>query len=1060
MRSVSLACAGCLFVLLPGVGVLAGEGGAPSQPVDYNRDIRPILSNYCYACHGPDGEQRKADLRLDRKEDALGELPSGERAVVPGDLKHSALIARVTSTDEDQMMPPKEVGKRLSADQVAILRRWVEQGAAWKPHWSFIAPHRPELPAIGNKNWARNSIDYFILARLEKEGLSPSREADRTTLIRRVTFDLTGLPPSPAEVDAFLADKSPEAYERVVERLLASPRYGERMAIDWLDAARYADTHGFHIDSHRDMWRWRDWVIGAFNSNLPFDRFTVEQLAGDLLPHATEQQKIATGFNRNHMINFEGGAIAEEYQNAYIVDRVNTTATVWLGLTIGCAQCHDHKFDPVTQKEFYGLYAFFNNVPENGLDGRTGNAVPLIKAPLPQQETELVERRDKVSKLEEKMEARVAEAEDAFAAWAHNAQPRSNASLPPGLAAYYKLDELAGSKVLDSAGQQPGGRVEGGAAYTAGKYGSALRFANEAYAELGDALTLDHVDKFSYGAWIQPTAATQQAAILARVDDQLTFRGCDLYTVDGKIYVNLVHQWPINAIRVRTKKAVELNKWSHVFATYDGSGKAAGVKVYIHGAPAELEITHDSLSGTIVTDKPLRLGRRHYQSFYRGLIDEVRIYRRELSAAEVATVAALDPLEEILAVPLEKRTLAQRDALRKHFLENVDPQSKVIAVDLAKARKALTDLVAAIPTTMIMREMDRPRDTFLLMRGQYDKLGEKVQPGTPASLPRLPQGAPHNRLGLAQWLVDPTHPLTSRVMVNRYWQMYFGNGIVKSAEDFGAQGEWPSHPELLDWLATELSGNGWNVKALQRLIVTSATYRQASAVTPRLVEKDPENRLFARGPRVRLYGEFIRDQALTISGLLNPQIGGPSVFPYQAPGIWEEMAFGGEYSAQSYTPSKGKDLYRRSMYTFWKRTVPPVTLSTFDAPDREVCAVRRQRTNTPLQALILMNDETYIEASRKLAERLMSDSAASAESRIAKAFTLATARAPSDKETAILRAQFDEQLAVFRKDTQAAVKLLSVGEAPRDGKHDPAELAAWTTVVSTILNLDETVTKG
>jgi hypothetical protein len=808
--SVFAAVLVAAVVVLSRLGSAAADGGpavrAPN-PIDFDRQIRPILSENCYTCHGPDEGQRKAKLRLDTRDGALARLRRGGHAVVPGKPAESELLARVLADDPSERMPPERTKKRLTPPQIELLKRWIEQDAPYAKHWAFLPPRRPALPKTKRDGWARNAIDHFILARLERDGLAPSPEADRATLIRRVTLDLTGLPPTPEEVEAFLKDTSPQAYEKVVDRLLSSPHYGERMAVDWLDAARFADTHGYHIDAGRDMTRWRKWVIDAFNTNVPFDRFTVEQLAGDLLPGATLSQKIASGFNRNHMINFEGGAIPEEYHNAYIVDRVNTTATVWLGLTVGCAQCHDHKYDPISQREFYQLYAFFNNVPENGLDGSRGNAAPVVKVPTKAQKAELE-----------------------------------------------KLDRQIGA-------------------------------------------------------------------------------------LEGKI------------------KSVKD------------------------------------------------------------------------------------------AAPLQKA--------------------------LTALRKTRTDLDNKLPTAMVMQEMPRPRDTFVLTRGEYNKKGEKVAAGLPAALSPLPKGAPPNRLGLARWLVSPEQPLTSRVIVNRYWQLFFGTGLVKTVEDFGAQGELPSHPELLDWLAVEFLnptpaplGTGgrhpWDVKRLVRLIVTSAAYRQSSKVTPEHVARDPENRLLARGPRFRLQAEFIRDQALAVSGLLNHEVGGTSVSPYQPAGLWQELASRGDsknWSAQFFVQSHGKDLYRRTMYTFWKRTSPPPQLVTFDAPDREVCTVRRSRTNTPLQALVLMNDPTYVEASRKLAERMMRH-APDPSARLAFAFRLATARAPSEKELAVLTRVLDRQRDKYRQDTAAARKLLQVGESPWDDRLPPDDLAAYTVAASVILNLDEVVTKN
>ena len=809
----------------------------PAQPasskVSFDRDVRPILSNHCWKCHGPDAKERKAGLRLDQQESATKPAESGKTAVIPYKPAVSELLRRMLSSDSNEQMPPSSENKPLSADQKDVLKRWIEQGATFEQHWSFRTVTRPTLPAVKNQAWPKTPIDHFILARLEDERRSPSPEADRETLIRRVTLDLTGLPPNIAEIDDYLSDGDANAYEKVVDRLLKSPHYGERMALDWLDASRFADTNGYHIDNGRDMTRWRKWVIDAFNRNLPFDQFTIQQLAGDLLPEPTDpaaafEQKLASGFHRNHMINFEGGAFPKEYHNAYIVDRVNTTATVWLGLTVACSQCHDHKYDPLTQREFYQLYAFFHNVAENGLDGRKGNAEPLLKFPTEDQQKQLTELTDNVSKLE-----------------------------------------------------------------------------------------------------------------------------------------------------------------------------------------ARLKIAKDD-------------------------------------------------------------------------------ETKALKTDLDRLRKQQTDLDQLVPTSMVMRELDQPRETFVLVRGQYDKPGDKVEAEVPAVLPRLPDGAPRNRLGLALWLTHPSHPLTSRVTVNRFWQSYFGTGLVKTSEDFGSQGELPSHPELLDWLASEFVGirnseagrrneepglqaaTAWDVKHLQRLIVTSATYRQSSkrsgsqsAVSNTKLHishaDDPENRLLTRGPRHRLPAEGIRDLALSVSGLLQHKIGGPSVSPYQPAGLWEELmarADGKNWTAQEYSQSHGADLYRRTMYTFWKRTCPPAQLATFDAPDRETCTVRRARTNTPLQALVLMNDPTYVEASRKLAERILLEGGTTLDEQITFAFRLTTARKPTPRELAVLRRVFEQQSARFQADSSAATKLLAVGESSRHEKFAAHEIAAWAAVANVLLSLDEVVTKG
>ncbi len=777
---------GILLISIVGAPTLSAAD-VPRTAIDFQREVRPILSDACFDCHGPDAKTRKAHLRLDVADGGIFEERDGDTVVSPGKPGESDLVRRITATDPDEKMPPPKHHRQLNAKEINVLSRWVAEGARWQDHWSLIAPRRPSLPSVTRASWPGNGIDTFVLARLEKEGLAPAPEADRTTLIRRVTLDLTGLPPTPTEVDGFLADRSPDAYLKLVDRLLQSPRYGERMAVDWLDAARYADTNGFQVDRDREMWPWRDWVVAAFNRNQPFDRFTIEQFAGDLLPNPTLAQRIATGMHRNSMMNEEGGIIAEEFLAESVADRVETTSTVWLGLTVGCARCHDHKYDPLSQKDYYRLCAFFNNTAETGM----GNFGADFK---------------------------------------HSA--------PPLL--------------------------------------------------------------------VLPTPAQQQ----------------------------------------------ELN---HL-------------------------------------------------------------------AAAIANVDKQKPLNDQLA-PLKK----ERSELEKR-----------------------------LPTMMVMAERPTPRETFVLIRGQYDKKGEKVGPATPVSLPPLPAAAPRNRLGLAEWLVDPRNPLTARVTVNRYWQSYFGVGLVRTTEDFGSQGEAPSHPELLDWLATEFMRSGWNIKWMQRLIVTSATYRQSSRTTLRLRERDPENRLLGRGPRVQLPVEMIRDQALAVSGLLAERLGGPPVKPYHPAGLYEQIV---ATRANSYQQGRGPDLYRRSLYTYRKRSVPHPAMLIFDAPFRETCIVRRARTSTPLQALNLMNDPTYVEAARFLAQRMMLEGGTSAEGRIACGFRLAVARSPQPKELEVLAAGFRRMLADFRHDRAAAEELLRIGESPSNSAIDRVELAAYATVASTLLNLDETITK-
>jgi hypothetical protein len=756
------------------------------------------------------------------------------------------------------------------------------------------------------------------------------------------------------------------------------------------------------------------------------------------------------------MINYEGGAIPEEYRTQYVVDRVNTTSTVWMGLTMGCAQCHDHKYDPLTQKEFYQFFAFFNNIPEQGLDGQKGNAVPFIKAPDEDQQARLAKVRSKLAETE----SRLKELEPQLAETQRGWEKAKLASLeePPatGLIGHYELDH----HLVDTSGRYHHGHLQGAVpTYKPGIVNTALELPGNAHVDLAGDYAFDSDQAFSYGAWIRPNDTSHQA-VLSKMHDEADFRGFDLYYA-GKVFVHLVHAWDKNAIRVNTKADVAPGQWHHVFATYDGSSKSSGVTLYVDGQPQKLEVTHDSLNGTLQTDKSLRIGSRNAGAPFKGLLDDVRIYERRLSANEVRQLAQDEPLRSMLATAPDQRQNEQRQDLRKRFLsEGAAPEYKAPHDRLAQLRTREQQILNESPTTMVMAEMDKPRETFMLARGSYDNPGEKVFATIPSALPPLAENEPANRLGLARWLVSSDHPLTARVTVNRYWQMYFGRGIVKTSEDFGSQGEWPTHPDLLDWLATEFIESGWDVKALQRLIVTSAAYRQSVRVTPALLESDPQNVLMARGPRLRLSAELIRDQALFVSGLINLEIGGPSVKPYQPPGLWREVAFGREFTAQSYEQDHGDKLYRRSMYTFWKRSCPPPSLSTFDAPDREVCTASRARTNTPLQALVLMNDPTYVESARHFARRILMESGQSMRERIGYAYEVALARAPSDVEIEILERVYRNQYERFSYDITAALELISVGDSDLPVEADMIELAAWTTLAGMILNLDEIVTRG
>ncbi len=1055
-----LLATACFGVSLAQAGRTAARAQENQNPrsISFNRDIRPILAENCFACHGPDESRRKTRFHFDTRDGAFAK----NGVIVPGSAATSGVIQRITAADPAARMPPRDSGYTLTVAQIDLIRRWIDEGATWDTHWAFVQPVRPEPPTVSHTQWVRNPIDRFILARLEREGLKPSPPADKVTLLRRLTFDLTGLPPAPADVDAFLADRSPDAYEKRVDALLRSPHYGERMALPWLDTARYGDTHGYHIDSHRDMWPWRDWVIGAFNTNLPFDQFVIQQLAGDLLPNATREQQVATGFNRNHMINFEGGAIAEEYQVEYVVDRVEATATSFLGLTVGCARCHSHKFDPISHKEFYQFFAFFNSVPEVGLDGRAGNAKPFLQLPSREQETRL-------DALDAAIEANESMLSDAVVTplqsdWEQTLSPTARPIAGDALAAHYELD----GNFSDISGRYLHGRtVAGDPTFDAGQVGRAVSFDGDTQVSFGSVGRFDRADAFSLAMWLRARNSSHGMTVIQKLDGPR--RGYEWRLDDPAL--SGIQRWAArltiaiassdsSAIRVRTRDPLQFGEWHHVTMTYDGSGKAAGVTLFRNGVALATEFMRDTLSGSVAVESPLRTGDKSLGEPFRGQLDDLRIYTRVLTPAEVEQIAVHHPAQAITSGVSGKRTENETQRVRDYFLTHAAPAHlRARHRDLADLRKQKAELDKVIPTAMVMAEMAKPRDTFVLARGDYRNQTEKVRPAVPAVLPALPADAPLNRLTLAKWLVQPQHPLTARVAVNRFWQMYFGYGITKTQEDFGVRGEPPVHPELLDWLATEFVRSGWDVRAMQRLIVTSATYRQSSRVTPALLEKDPENRLLARGPRSRLPAEMIRDTALAASGLLNGAIGGPSVFPYQPAGLWEEMAFGSGFSAQTYRQSRGKDLYRRGLYTFWKRTVPPASFATFDAPDREKCTARRAPTNTPLQALVLLNDPTFVEASRALAQRTLREGGDEANERLAYAFRLATARKPTRKERGVLRSLLDERLAGFRRDRPSALKLLEVGESPRDRTLDPSELAAWTTVASVILNLDETITK-
>lgn len=1055
----------------------------PSSKIEFNRDIRPILSDKCFVCHGPDSAKRQAGLRLDQRDAAIA-LHDNSQAIVPGDAQKSAAFLRAISADPDLQMPPPKSNLKLSLTEIDVLQRWINEGAEYQPHWSFISPQRIAPPASKQTAAALQPLDCFIHARLDQEGLTASLEADRRTLIRRVTLDLTGLPPSPEDVVAFMADSSPDAYEKLVDRLLASPRYGERMALNWLDAARFADTNGYQTDGPRFMWRWRDWVIEAFNQNQPFDEFTIDQLAGDLIEEQTGRQSpianarlIATGFNRNHRGNAEGGIIPEEFRVEYVVDRVETTSAVWLGLTIGCARCHDHKYDPISQRDFYQLFAFFNQVPEPGKYIRNDNSMPYLPAPTPDQQrhlTALQHECDTAESAWQTLGPQVVQGIAAMAASIRSQGSRRDWSVSDKLDAKIEFDGDSRVVMATKNGQATATTdfvwKLGTPTFAEGRIGQAAQFDGQRWIESLEVGDFAEDEPFAISCWIKPSD-TDAMTILARMDHDNASRGYELRReANGHLQALFSGRILDDLIRVETKATLPVDQWSHLFVSYDGSSAARGVAIRINGESTELKVITDLLSNPIKVKLPLCVGAGGSAAPFQGAIDELRTYRGRLTIESALALASGDPISMIAARPInDQMPRPDLEKLRECYLAEYAPNTEQAArAKLLQSRQKYNDYLATIPTTMVMEDRLQ-RDSFVLKRGEYDKPGEQVQAALPASLPAPKLATPMSgqsldRLDLARWLVSNDNPLTARVTVNRLWQSLFGVGLVKTAEDFGTQGESPSHSELLDWLALEFSGdattmvaNHWDLKRALRHMVTSATYRQSSVVNE---PRDPDNRWLARGPRFRLPAEMIRDAALASSGLLVESIGGPSVKPYQPAGIWEELsaeAVPGPFAV--YVQDHGPNLYRRGIYAFRKRTVPPPALAIFDASPREACRVSLPRTNTPLQALNLMNDVTYVEAARALAELAMKEGGASAPSRLIFAFRRVLSRDPNDRELKVLVDGFERRRQAYQQHPAEAARLLKLGETAADASLSPDELAAYTVTASVIFNLDEFVAK-
>lgn len=1030
------------------MSLFTGTGGeASAESIDFNRDIRPILSDHCFKCHGPDEANREADLRLDSPDGILTDLGGGFYPVVPGKPAESEIIWRIETDNRDDLMPPFDSNLTLSPTEKHKLRQWIETGAEWQRHWSFEPVKRPAPPIVSQPNWVRNEIDSFVLARLDQNELSPSPEADPTTLIRRLSLDLTGLPPTPAEVSTFLSDRSPDAYEQLVDRLLQSPRYGETMTLPWLEAARYADTDGYQNDGPRSMWRWRDWVINAYNQNMPFDQFTIEQLAGDLLENPTLDQILATGFNRNHRYNSEAGLVLEEFLLENAVDRVDTTSTVWMGLTVGCARCHDHKYDPISTKEYYQLVSLFDNVPESGRAVKFGNSEPWITSPTGAQSAELAAYDAKLAAVLRDRQSAQSEIASALSAWESQGQLDLDESrlLHRGRVEHFQL----------SGDDQTVAINEPTPVFTHGVRDHAVSL--DGATALGLASSTDFLchERFSISFWLKPQAATD-GVIISQQSETSIRKGLAVEISGERLQFYIISRWIAGVGAIETTAPIESDTWQHVTLTNDGSQSAHGMRILLDGTAVETRIMHNTNSNVVkpAPDAKLRIGAGVVGDKFVGLVDDLRVYDRTLTEVEAAILAEAESLTSISLKKPSDRTASQTAKWQHYFLENVAPDSlKQVDQNVFTARRERERFHDDLPTTMVMQEMSPPRPTHVRLRGVYHQLGELVKDQLPAIFPDFPAGAPSNRLGFARWLVSGDHPLTGRVAVNRYWLKYFGRGLVKTAEDFGVQGDWPSHPQLLDWLAAEFVATGWDVKAMQKLIVTSATYRQQSRQTPELLEIDPQNVLLARGPRERLSAQSLRDQALATSGLLVDRRGGPSVSPYQPDKLWELM------SNMKYQQSSGEDLYRRSLYTLWKRTIPPPSMALMDAADRESCTVSSKRTNTPLQALTLLNEKTFVEAARNLGQRLLLEGGDSIADQVQFGFRTVLIRSPQAAESELLQSAYQGYQEAYANDLAGAKKLIAVGESPVDPTIDPRKLAAATALANVLLNLDEAVTK-
>ncbi len=1051
IRPTCVALLALFAAILPGFAFVLDTGVFEVDTgLSFNRDVRPILAENCFACHGPDSAARKANLRLDRREMALA-----RGVMAAGDPQRSKLILRVFAIDSARRMPPPSSHKKLTGAQKDTLRRWVAQGANYEQHWSLAPlPASVIVPKVQNtQSRIQNPIDSFVLARLKKEGIRPSPAASREIWLRRVSLDLLGLPPTLEEIEAYLSDRPDWSDEKVVDRLLASPHFGERMATPWLDVARYADSYGYQSDQLCTTWPYRDWVVSAFNQNFPYSDFITWQVAGDLLPRPTSDSRLATAFNRLHRMTNEGGSVPEEWRLEGVADRVNTFGMAFLGFTLECARCHDHKFDPITQRDYYSLSAFFNTIDEHGLYDRADIVPsPSILVPTSTMQTSVQTIfRDRFRYARQDITKAQRDQDSAFQDWLK--QPRS--AEIPGETGRFSFETFEGTRVPNlSPGATKHGARQDDVSLVDGKVGKAIELDGENNVNFPDLGRFTRHTPFTLAFWMwDPRIAAEPAVTYQACSGTDTGpHGYDLLLEKGRLSARMFRHWPGNGIGIRTKESVPKQTWTHVTVTYDGSSRADGFRIYLNGKIAEREILRDRLyKGTGV--HTLAFGQRFRdKGFKGGRIDELRIFERNLSSMEVAQLADGRTLTDALSNPIGNEA-----RLREYYFAALDPEMRKIRERLIKLNQDVVANEDAQLEVAVMEEMPQARPTYVLERGRYDAPKTPrnlVRRDTPKAILPFPTDESRNRLGLARWLTSPENPLTARVAVNRIWAMLMGRGLVETQEDFGYQGKPPSHPELLDWLARDFIKTGWNVKSLLKKIVLSATYRQDSSLRSDLKIRDPQNVLLARGPAHRLSAEQVRDLALAASGLLDRRVGGPPVSPYQPGDLWREA----NTMSPAYKQSVGADLYRRSLYTVWKRTAPMPNMLVFDSMSREVCAARRGTTNTPLQSLVLLNDPQFVEAARVLAEEALKHDS-DIIGRIRFAFRRLSGRIPTSRELSALEKLVIQQRAFYSSDLNSAARVASLGDRKADSALSAADVAAMTVTVQVILNSDSVVWK-